>query len=100
MIYPAFKKHDADKLSIRTFELCSIDRTMVFNKLTVEKYFDKLEEVLRHPLYQDGSKVYNLDETNTSTVQTIRKLVSSKGVKQVNQVKTSEGNFCYNLCNY
>jgi len=72
---------------------------MAFNKLTVEKYFDKLEEVLsRHPSYQDGSRVYNLDETSTSTVQTIRKLVSPKGVKQVYQVKTSERGTSVTTC--
>lgn len=86
-----FKKRHSDKLSIRTPEACSIARAMAFNKPNVDKYFDKLQEVLsRHESFRDGSRVYNLDETSTSTVQNSRKLVSPKGCKQVHQVKTAE----------
>jgi hypothetical protein len=64
---------------------------MAFNKPTVTSYFTKLEEVLnRHPTFRDGSRVYNLDESSTSTVQNTKKLVSPKGVKQLHQIKTQE----------
>lgn len=89
--FQGFKKRHSDKLSIRTPEACSTVRAMAFNKPTVTKYYDKLEEILnRHPSFCDGSRIYNLDDTSTSTVQNIRKLVSPKGVKQVHQVKTAE----------
>ena len=64
---------------------------MAFNKTTVENYYAKLEEVKsRHSSFADGSSVYNLDETSTSTVQNTRKLVSPKGVKQVHQIQGAE----------
>ena len=64
---------------------------MAFNKTTVSEYYEKLEEVLnRHPSFGDGSRIYNIDETCTSTVQNSQKLVAPKGVKQVHQLKTAE----------
>ncbi|KAK3932672.1 Tigger transposable element-derived protein 6 [Frankliniella fusca] len=89
--YHGFKKRHSDELSIRTPEACSIARAMAFNKRNVDNYFDKLQEVLcRHECFRDGSRVYNLDETSTSTEQNSRKLISPKGCKQVHQVKTAE----------
>jgi len=64
---------------------------MAFNKTNVQTFQDKLEEVLlRHENFRNGSRVYNLDETNTSTVGNYLKVISSKGVKQIHQVKGSE----------
>ena len=78
-------------MSIRTPEGCSLARAAAFNSTTMKTYFDKLEEVLqRHPSFADGSSLFNLDETCTSTVQTCRKIVCPKGVKQVHEVKSAE----------
>lgn len=64
---------------------------MAFNPTTVKVFYDKLEEVLkRHESFRNGSRGYNLDETNTSTVQNTRKILSPKGVKQVHQIKGAE----------
>lgn len=88
--FSAFR-HRHPELSIRVPELCSIARAMAFNRTTVSNYYDKLEQVLyRHESFRDGSRIYNLDETSTSTVQNARKIVSPKGIKQLHQIKGAE----------
>ncbi|XP_034234265.1 uncharacterized protein LOC117641222 [Thrips palmi] len=87
------------ELSIRKPEGCSIARAAAFNKDTVEKFYFKYEAVLgRHPTFANGSRVYNLDETSTSTVQNARKIVSPKGQKQVHQVKSQERGVSVTTC--
>jgi len=91
------KRHP--KISIRTPEACSIARAMAFNKTNVQTFQDKLEEVLlRHENFRNGSRVYNLDETNTSTVGNSLKVISPKGVKQIHQVKGSERGVSVTTC--
>ncbi|KAK3910370.1 ARS-binding protein 1 [Frankliniella fusca] len=83
------KRHP--NISIRVPEACSIARAMAFNETNVNIFFNKLSEVRqRHASFMDGSRVYNLDETNTSTVQNVRKILSPKGVRQVHQIKGAE----------
>jgi len=83
------KRHP--NISIRVPEGCSIARAMAFNATTVATFYDKLSEVReRHDSFKDGSRVYNLDETNTSTVQNMRKVLAPKGVRQVHQIKGAE----------
>ncbi|KAK3928286.1 Pogo transposable element with KRAB domain [Frankliniella fusca] len=87
------------QLSIRTPEGCSIARAQAFNKPNVEKFFDKLAEVMqRHPGFADGSRVGNLDETSSSTVQNTRKIISPKGVKQVHKIKSAERGISVTTC--
>lgn len=72
---------------------------MAFNKTTVENFYDKFSEVrTRHPSFEDGSRIYNLDETCTSTVQNVRKILSPKGVKQVHKVKGAERGVSVTTC--
>jgi len=72
---------------------------MAFNKTNVQTFQDKLEEVLlRHENFRNGSRVYNLDETNTSTVGNSLKVISPKGVKQIHQVKGSERGVSVTTC--
>ncbi|XP_039311164.1 uncharacterized protein LOC120356784 [Solenopsis invicta] len=91
------KRHPV--ISIRVPEACSIARAMAFNKTNVEIFFNKLEEVLlRSDSFKNGSRIYNLDETCTSTVQNQRKIVSPKGVKQVHQIKGAERGTSVTTC--
>ena len=58
-----------------------------------------LAEVLqRHPSFADGSRIGNLDETSSSTVQNTRKILSPKGVKQIHKIKTAERGISVTTC--
>lgn len=62
----------------------------VFNKHNVNKYFENLERVIkRNPNFANALRVYNLDETGTSIVQSVRnKILARKDQRRVS-VKTS-----------
>ncbi|KAB0790122.1 hypothetical protein PPYR_15343 [Photinus pyralis] len=65
----AFIKRNPE-VSIRQPENCSMSRATSFNKHNVDKFFNNLEEAYsRSELFADGSRVYNLDETGTTTGQ-------------------------------
>jgi hypothetical protein len=64
----AFMKQNPN-LSIRTPEGCSFCQATSFNHHNISSFFTKLEQILqRWPVFVDGTRIFNLDETNTSTV--------------------------------
>lgn len=72
--------------SARKPEQCSIARAMAFNKPNIMNYFGKLDGVLkRHVNFFNGSRVYNIDKTGTTTVGEIKtlKVIGEKGCKQL-----------------
>ena len=87
-------------LSLRQPESCSLGRATAFNKHNVKMFFEKLKEVYaRHPAFSDGSRVYNLDETSTTTViQKHQKVVAQKGMRQVSQVSSAERGTLVTTC--
>lgn len=96
--FSGFQKRHPN-LTIRTPEACSIARAEAFNKVNVAMFYDKLREVMsRHPSFADGSRVANLDETSTSTVQNVRKIICPKGVKQVHKIKSAERGVSVTTC--
>ncbi|KAE8741495.1 hypothetical protein FOCC_FOCC012980 [Frankliniella occidentalis] len=96
--YHGFRNRHPE-LSVRTPEGCSIARAMAFNRANVKLFFDKFAEVReRHPSFVDDSRIYNLDESCTSTVQNTRKIIAPKGVKQVHQVKGAERGVSVTTC--
>lgn len=78
-------------LSLRQPEACSLSRLTSFNYHNVSTFFKNLKTILeRFPSLSDGSRIYNLDETSTTTVHHPKKIICQKGVKQVSSCTSGE----------
>lgn len=87
--YYNFMKRHPD-LSLRTPECTSLARARGFNRASVSKFFDLLENICdRNAL--DGTRVFNVDESGFSTVQKrCQKIVATKGKKQIAGLSSGE----------
>jgi hypothetical protein len=62
-------------LSICQPEACSLTRITSFNRHNVDIFFNNLENIYkRYDALADGTRIYNLDETSTTTVEYQNKL--------------------------
>ena len=71
------KRHS--DLSQKKTEACSLSRATAFNKHTIAAFFEKLLNVYdRNVEFTNGTRLFNLDETSTSTEQKPKNVVSLK----------------------
>lgn len=91
------KRHP--QVRIRQPEACSLSRSTSFNRHNVKIFYDNIKSAYdRSELFSDGTRIYNLDETATTTVQKPKKVLASKGCKQVSQCTSGERGTLVTTC--
>ena len=86
--YYNFMKRNPD-LSLRSPEATSIGRMRGFNRQDVSEFFSKYTSLIDEEGF-GADQIYNMDETGHSTVQTLSKVISVKGKRQVGGITSAE----------
>lgn len=86
--YSFMSRHS--ELKLRTPEKTSVARAYGFNKQSVNSYFNLLTKLI-DKYHFSPSNIYNVDETGiTSVPNTVPKVISIKGKKQVGSIVSAE----------
>ena len=76
-------------LTVRAPEITGLGHATAFNRVTVGKIFEKLDENYGGHRFT-AQNIPNVDETGLSTVHKPGKIVAAKGQKQVGKVTSTE----------
>ena len=89
------KRHKS--LSLRKPENTSINRSLGFNKASIEEFQINYQNLL-HKFEFTPERIYNLDETGITTVLQAPKVIAASGKKQVGQTVSSERGELVTFC--
>ena len=84
-------------VSLRTPESTSLSRSTAFNKTNVSEFFANLRIVMEENKFGPEA-IYNVDETDLTTVHKPCKIIAERGEKQVAKMTSGERGTLVTLC--